>query len=173
MRKITELGAAAWMALALLDEMRPSAQRLGDWAGDAQASNVRGEALCRLHRWREAAQAYADCVRVAHALPDNLMLVYGLWNLPRALAHQRHPREAAALMGCAERLARQHFGAPGAADQRDLRRVRRLCERQCSALDVAAAWRDGAAWALSEAVARAAAAVAAVAPIAAIEPSTP
>jgi predicted ATPase len=153
-------------ALALLDEMRPSAQRLGDWASDAQGSNVRGEALCRLHRWREAAQAYADCVRVAHALPDNLMLVYGLWNLPRALAHQRRPREAAALMGCAERLAHQHFGAPGAADQRDLRRLRRLCERQCTAVDVAAAWRDGAAWPLSEAVARAAAAVAAVEPLA-------
>ncbi|WP_284618170.1 AfsR/SARP family transcriptional regulator [Aquabacterium humicola] len=139
-------------ALALLDEVIADARDSGDGAQHAHASNARGEALLRLRRWQDAADAYRDCVRVAFALPEPLLLAYGLWNLPRALVRLRQPLPAARLMGFAERFAPLHCGPLGRADRRDLLRLRRLCARQVDAATLARAWRDGAACALADAV---------------------
>ncbi|NRF66333.1 hypothetical protein HLB44_04985 [Aquincola sp. S2] len=149
---LAESPAGCAEALGLLDQVLADTRAGGDGAQHAHASNARGEALSRLRRWDEAADAYRDCVRIAFALPEPLPLAYGLWNLPRMLARQRRPLDAARLMGFAERHAPVHCGPLGRSDRRDLLRLRRLCARQLEAAAVAAAWREGAAWTLAEAV---------------------
>ncbi|HSW05290.1 ATP-binding protein [Aquabacterium sp.] len=139
-------------ALALLDEMLASTHASGDWVQHAHGCNVRGEALTRLRRWSEAAAAYRDCVQLAFALPETLLLAYGLWNLPRALAHLRLPDTAARLMGFAQTFAPLHCGPLSRADRHDLRRVRRLCRVQLTPAALAACWREGVALTLSDAV---------------------
>lgn len=138
-------------ALALLDEALADTRRSGDALQQAQASNLRGEALTRLGRWAEAAGAYQACVATAWGAAEPWPLVYGLWNLPRAWAHARQPEAAAHLMGFAE----QHTATIGTltpADRHDLRRVRRLCQRLAPAADVARWWADGARLPLAQAV---------------------
>lgn len=149
---LAESSAGAPEALALLDDMLASTPVSGDWVQHAHGSNVRGEALMRLRRWPEAAAAYRECVRVAFTLPEMLPLAYGLWNLPRALAHLGQPLRAARLMGFVEQMAPLHCGPLSRSDRRDLRRVRRLCRVLADEAAVKAAWRDGAALTLAEAV---------------------
>jgi hypothetical protein len=139
-------------ALALLDDMLASTRDSGDWVQHAHGCNARGEALARLRRWPEAAQAYGDCVRVAFVLPEVLPLAYGLWNLPRALAHAGEPAAAARLMGFSERFAPLHCGPLSRGDRHDLRRVQRLCRRQLNAAEMSQAWREGSSMSLSDAV---------------------
>ncbi|WP_395701055.1 AfsR/SARP family transcriptional regulator [Aquabacterium sp.] len=139
-------------ALALLDEAIASTRGHGDWQQAGQALNARGEALCRLRRWPEAAQAYRDCIRIAYALPDPLLLTYGLWNLPRALAHLRQPEAATRLMAFAETQALLYWGRLGRGDRHDLRRLQRLCQHPKDAALVAQARREGATLKLGEAV---------------------
>jgi predicted ATPase len=138
-------------ALALLDQALADTRASGDALQHALASNLQGEALSRLGRWLDAAQAYQACVATAWAAAEPWPLVYGLWNLPRAWAHLRQPEAAARLMG----LAEQHAAAAGTlsrADRHDLRRVQRLCRRQAAAADVARWWAEGAALALAQGV---------------------
>lgn len=138
-------------ALRLLDQVLTDTQAIGDLQQAAQASNLRGEALCRLRRWPEAARAYQGCVATAWAAAEPWPLHYGLWNLPRAWAHGRRPEAAARLMGFAE----GHFatlGPLGATDRHELRRLWRLCACQAPADDVAR-WRtEGARLTLAQAV---------------------
>ena len=138
-------------ALSQLDQVLTDTQAIGDLQQAAQASNLRGEALCRLRRWPEAARAYQGCVATAWAAAEPWPLVYGLWNLPRAWAHGRRPEAAARLMGFAE----HHNGMLGplsAGDRHELRRLWRLCTCQAPADDVAR-WRaEGARLPLAQAV---------------------
>ena len=144
--------AGAPEALALATAARHDTLEQGDEMQHALANNLAGEALSRLGRWPAAAEAYRACIAAAFAAAEPWPLVYGLWNLPRPWAHQRQPEAAARLMGFAEVHSRSVTGPLSAADQRDLQRVRRLCERQCGAADVARWWREGAALDLSQAV---------------------
>ncbi len=139
-------------ALALLDEAIASTRGHGDWQQAGHALNVRGEALCRLRRWADAAQAYRECIRIAYGAPDPLLLTYGLWNLPRALAHQRRPAAATRLMAFAEGLGVLYWGRLGRSDLHDLRRLRRLCQQPKNAAMLAQARLEGAALGLGEAV---------------------
>ena len=149
---LAESTAGCAEALALLEDMLASTRASGDWVSHAHGCNARGEALARLRRWPEAAQAYRDCVQVAFALPEMLPLAYGLWNLPRALAHAGQPGVAASLMGFSEQFAPLHCGPLSRSDRRDLRRVQRLCRLQMPSAELAQAWREGAALGLSDAV---------------------
>jgi len=150
------LGEAATRAeaLALLDDALRSCQAQGDDAQLAQAWNLRGEALVHDRRWPEAAAAYQACIGTAFAAAEPWPLAYGLWNLPRALAHLRQPGLAAWLMGFAQAHAPGVLGPPLAGDALDLRRVRRLAERHCTPAAVARAWADGAAATLHDVVRR-------------------
>lgn len=151
--------AGAREALALARAAALDTRAQGDEMQHALAHNLAGEATSRLGRWPDAAEAYRACIAAAFAAAEPWPLVYGLWNLPRALAHQRQPEAAARLMGFAEAHCRQVTGPLTAADQHDLRRLRRLCEAQAgaAATDVARWRREGAALDLSAAVRLAAA----------------
>jgi hypothetical protein len=80
-------------------------------------------------------------------------LAYGLWNMPRALAHQRQPEAAIRLAAFAAAFWRTRFGELSAADERDLLRVRRLVARTLSPARIAALWLEGEQWSLAQAVA--------------------
>ena len=159
-------GAREALALAHAAVLDTLAQ--GDDMQHALAHNLAGEAWSRLGRWPEAAEAYRACIAAAYTAAEPWPLVYGLWNLPRAVAHQRQPEAAARLMGFAQAHCSNVTGPLTAADHHDLRRVRRLCEqpgepprdrpserpkvRPSGAADVARWWREGAALDMSQAV---------------------
>ena len=79
-------------------------------------------------------------------------LAYGLWNLPRALAHLRQAAQAARLMGFAEEHVPTVTGPLGRADRHDLRRVRRLCGVLLAPDACDGHWAEGRALPLSRAV---------------------
>lgn len=147
-------GATEGLALAAASAHDTLEQ--GDELQHALACNLAGEALSRLGRWAEAAEAYRACIRAAYATAEPWPLAYGLWNLPRAWARGRQPEAAARLMGFAEVHSRGVTGPLHTADRRDLQRVRRLCEAQCGGpagkAAVARWWREGATLDLSQAV---------------------
>lgn len=117
------------------------------------ALSVRGYCLADLRRHDEALAAIRDCLREAQQALAWRELFYGLWNLPRSLAHRRAPEAAARVMGFAEAFYAQRFGTLGAEDLREARRTRRLCAVQLGAEAAARAWADGAALGLDAAVA--------------------
>ncbi len=140
-------------ALARLAEVAASARRLHNWRRLAESLNVRGNALSGLRRWSEAVQTYRECIELAWERRAMHDLAYGLWNLPRALAHVRQPREALTIASFAARFWEMRFAALSAVDRHYLRLVRRLAGR---CLDVAGAdrcWAEGARLALPDAVA--------------------
>ena len=141
--------------LALLE---PSARTLNDWRRLSQMLNVRGNALCGLHRWAEAVASFRDCARLAWECLALHELAFVLWNLPRALAHVREPERALQLAGFAEAFWAARFGEFSGADRHDLRRVRRLAGVQLGARRVDASrieqlWAQGAQLPLAEAMA--------------------
>ena len=140
-------------ALARLDAVEASARRLGDWRRLSQSLNVRGNALCGLRRWADAAASYRDSARIAWTGLAPYELIYGLWNLPRALAHLRQAETAATLFGFAAHFWQQRFGPLSTADQRDVQRVRRLLARQLDARRCEQLWEQGRELSLAEAVA--------------------
>ena len=144
--------ADAAEALELATQAAQDSRLQGDERQHALACNLRGEAWSRLGRWAEAAAAYRDCVAAAFAGAEPWPLTYGLWNLPRSWAYLRRPEAAARLMGFIEQHTPGVTGDLSSADRRDLRRLRRLCERQCDAAEVES-WRQaGAALSLAQAV---------------------
>jgi hypothetical protein len=147
--------AGAPEALVLTGQAMRDSRAQGDKLQHALACNLAGEAWSRLGRWPEAAQACRDCIAAALAAAEPWPLVYGLWNLAQPWAHCRRPEAAARLMGFAEQHTPGVTGPLSRADRHDLRRLRRLCERQADAGDVTRWWHEGAALNLSAAVQRA------------------
>lgn len=138
-----------------LQRLRPlvdEAIALHDWRRVAEAHNVSGNALCGLRRWGQAAAAFAESLQAAWQHAGAYELAYPLWNLPRALAHLRHPADAAQLAAFAARFWTERFGPLGERDRLDLRRIRRLAGVQIGAQAVAQAWRAGEALALPAAL---------------------
>ena len=138
--------------------LEPSARALNDWRRLSQMLNVRGNALCGLHRWAEAVASFRDCARLAWECLALHELAFVLWNLPRALAHVREPEHALQLAGFAEAFWATRFGEFSGADRHDLRRVRRLAGVQLGARCVDASrieqlWAQGAQLPLAEAMA--------------------
>lgn len=130
-------------ALALLQQAADDTRAAGDDLQHALACNLQGEAWSRLGRWGDAAAAYRACIATAWAAAEPWPLAYGLWNLPRALAHLRQPQRAARLMGFAQAHVPTVTGPLTRADRHDLRRLQRLCRCQVDAAEVARWWADG------------------------------
>ena len=139
-------------AVALAGQAMRDTRAQGDEMQHALACNLSGEAWSRLGQWALAASAYRACIRSAFAAAEPWPLAYGLWNLPRALAHLRQPRLAAQLMGFAQQHAPAVSGPLQGADQHDLRRLRRLCQLQLGAPATQSAWQQGEGLALADAV---------------------
>ncbi len=129
-----------------------------DWRRLSQAFNVSGNARSGLRDWPGAVADYQACIRAAWGSMGSYDLAYGLWNLPRALAHLRAPELAARLMAFAAAFWQQGFGEISAKDQRDVLRLRRLVLCQLPAARLATLWREGEALSLHDAVALALAA---------------
>jgi len=130
-------------ALRQLEPIIASAREGHDWRRLNQSLNVRGNAFSGLRDWPSALQQYQECIRMAWQGMASFDLAYGLWNLPRALAHLRQPDAAVRLMACASLFWRSRFGDLSAQDRHDLRRVRRLAAVQIGAARVEALWHEG------------------------------
>lgn len=129
--------------LELLAQARRSATEHGQTRLLAFVLSVTAYTLADLRDWSASARCYADCLRTAWEGGFWREWFYGLWNLPRTLAHQRRPQSAAMLMGFAEKFYTVRFGALAPADQHEARRTRRLVRRQLDAAREAALWRAG------------------------------
>ena len=140
-------------ALEQLESIIASARELQDWRRLSQSLNVRGNAHTGLRAWSRAVADYQECIGIAWKSMVSFDLAYGLWNLPRALAHLRQPDIAVRLAAYAAMLWRTRFGELSADDQRYLLRVRRLAARQISPARIEAQWREGERLSLSQAVA--------------------
>jgi hypothetical protein len=139
----------------VLDEFAALAaegRELQDWDLTAGALEARGTALLALRRWPEALADLHESVRVAWDGLEVMALAYALWNVAPVLARLRHGELAAEVMGAAEALWQQRFGAFDDGDRRDLRRVRRFVRVLLGPDRAAAAWQRGAARPLAEVV---------------------
>ena len=139
-------------ALQLLEPIIASAGEQQDWRRLNQSLNVRGNAHSGLHQWAQAVNDYRQCIRIAWKGMASFDLAFGLWNLPRALAHQHQPENALRLMGYAAAFWRSRFGELSTDDVRDLRRVRRLAATQIDAARIAYLLREGEQLSLAQAV---------------------
>ena len=139
-------------ALAQLDGVCATALAQADWQQLSQAHNVRGNALAALRRWPEAVAAYRDSVRTSWGTAEVHALAYGLWNIPRSLAHVARPEPAARVMGFAAHFWLSHFGTLADSDLADLKRVQRLVAVQVGPARRAALWAEGERLSLAEAV---------------------
>ena len=140
-------------ALQRLAPVIASARELHDWRRLNQSLNVRGNAFSGLRDWPSAMADYQECIRTAWRGMASFDLAFGLWNLPRTLAHLRQPEAAVRLAAYAAAFWCGRFGDLSASDQRDLQRVRRLAARQIDAAQIATLWREGEHLSLAQAVA--------------------
>ncbi|HMN77478.1 MAG TPA: NACHT domain-containing protein [Burkholderiaceae bacterium] len=129
--------------LDLLAQARKSAAAHGQTRLLTFVLSVTGYTLADLRDWGASARCYALCLQAAWEGGFWREWFYGLWNLPRTLAHQRRPQSAALLMGFADAFYAERFGALAPADQREARRTRRLVRQQLGAAREAALWREG------------------------------
>ncbi|MEO8123674.1 MAG: NB-ARC domain-containing protein [Burkholderiales bacterium] len=136
-------GRATQEKLELLRQARQSAAAHGQTRLLAFVLSVTGYALADLRRWDASASCYAECLRTAWEGGLWREWFYGLWNLPRTLAHQRRPQAAALLMGFAEAFYAERFGTLGWFDCREARRTRRLVRVQLGAPREAVLWNEG------------------------------
>lgn len=130
-------------ALTRVDAVEASVRLLENHHRLSQLLNVRGNALCGLRRWNEAAASLREAINIAWAHLSLYDLAYGLWNLPRVLAHVREPETALQLAAFAATLWTTRFGPLGPADERFLQRVRRLAALQRDAAECARWWTAG------------------------------
>jgi len=144
--------------LELLAPIIASAMAEQDWRRLSQSLNVRGNAHSGLRQWVPALADYQQCIRVAWKTMASFDLAYGLWNLPRALAHLRQPETAVRVMAFAASFWRSRFGDLSAADRHYMRLVARLASRQLPAARISALSHEGEQLSLSQAVALALAA---------------
>ncbi|MBS0305157.1 MAG: hypothetical protein JSR43_07245, partial [Proteobacteria bacterium] len=129
--------------LELLELARRAAAARGQWRLLAFGHSIRAYVLADLRRWDEAAAAHLQCLQLAW---DGAMWrewFYGLWNLPRTLAHRGRPEAAARLMGFANAFGERHFGTLGPLDLAERRRTRRLVRVQCGSERAEALWQAG------------------------------
>ena len=145
-------------AVEQLQPIIASALELQDWRRLNQSLNVRGNAHSGLRQWSLAVDDYQQCIRTAWKGMASLDLAYGLWNLPRALAHLRQPETAVRLMAFAASFWHSRFGELSADDRHYMRLVRRLAGRQLAATRIDTLSRDGEQLSPSQAVALALAA---------------
>jgi hypothetical protein len=145
-------------AVEQLQPIIASAFELQDWRRLNQSLNVRGNAYSGLREWSLAVADYQQCIRTAWKGMASLDLAYGLWNLPRALAHLRQPEAAVRLIAFAAAFWRSRFGELSAKDHHDMRLVHRLAARQLAAARIDTLSSDGEQLSLSQAVALALAA---------------
>jgi len=120
-------------ALDRLAQLESSARTLQDWRRLSQTLNVRGDAQSELHCWADAVATLRECIRVAWDCMALHELAYGLWNLPRALAHVSDAEAAVELGAFVAHFWETRFGALSASDLHDLRRLRRLALCQIDA----------------------------------------
>lgn len=106
--------------------------------------SVTGYALADLGRHPAACEAFLACIRDAAAQLAGRELFYGLWNLPRSLAHLRQPALAARVMGFAQAFYLAHYGPLGPEDTREARRTRRLVQVQIGQAATDVHWAEGA-----------------------------
>lgn len=97
-------GSTAQERLDLLRQARHSAEALGQSRLLAFVLSVTGYALADLRRWDASAACYAQCLQTAWAGGMWREWFYGMWNLPRTLAHQRNAQPAALLMALRRRF---------------------------------------------------------------------
>lgn len=140
-------------ALSRLQHIIDSARTLHDWRRLSQCLNVQGNAHAGLRQWPEAVLSYQECIRAAWRSMAPYDLAFGFWNLPRAWAHLREPEAAVSLMACAVVFWESRFAALSEADQRDVRRVRRLAACQLPAARFDESWRKGEQMTLEQAIA--------------------
>ena len=138
--------------LLVLDEARALAIRLGQDRLLAFTTSVTGYALADLRRYAESAACYRQCLQMSWNHASWREWFYALWNLPRTLAHLRHPEPAALLMGFAEAFFAQRFGQLGVEDLPEARRTRRLVAAQLGRERTALLWRQGAAMNMPDAM---------------------
>jgi predicted ATPase len=136
-------GRAMPEKLALLERALESAEARGQTRLLAFIHSVHGYALADLRCWDEAGLCFAACLRTAWDAATWREWFYGLWNLPRTLAHRRRPEPAALLMGFAEAFYQGRFGHFGWSDQREARRTRRLVRVQLGVAREEALWCQG------------------------------
>jgi len=127
-------------------------RELQDWDLAAGSLEARGTALLRLRRWAESAACLRECLTVAWEGLEMQAAVYGLWNIPPALARIGMGELAAQTMGAAQALWLQRFGQLDRSDLRDIKRVRRFTRVLLGANAAEQAWQTGAVRPLGEAV---------------------
>lgn len=144
--------------VAQLGPIIASALEEQDWRRLNQSLNVRGNAYSGLRQWPLALADYQQCVRMAWSGMSSFDLAYGLWNLPRTLAHLRQPEAAVRLMACAAAFWCSRFGELRHDDRHYMRLVHRLVSKQLAAAQIASLSQAGEQLSLSQAVALALAA---------------
>lgn len=129
--------------LELLQQARRSAIAHRQTRLLAFVLSVTGYTLADDRQWRASAACYAECLQTAWQGGCWREWFYGVWNLPRTLAHQRRPEAAALLVGFGQAFYAQRFGTLGWSDRREARRTRRLARVQLGRQREAALWRAG------------------------------
>ncbi len=105
-------------ALQRLEQLVADTWRMEDWQRLAQSCNVRGNALCGLRRWPEAAASFRLGIQQGWSNLCLHELAYLLWNLPRALLHLRELEAAVRLASFSHAFWLDRFGSLGASDLR-------------------------------------------------------
>jgi tetratricopeptide (TPR) repeat protein len=145
-------GRAMQEKLELLQQARRSAAAHGQVRLLAFVLSVTGYALADLRDWEASAKGYAECLQTAWEGGIWREWFYGMWNLPRTLAHLRRPQAAALVMGFAEAFYAERFGALEWSDRREARRTRRLVRVQVGPAREAQLWSEGRAMSMAAAM---------------------
>jgi predicted ATPase len=120
-----------------------AAQDDGDWIGLINCATSLAAQAGNRRQWARSVEAGRQCVAWCWQRGQMHSLAYALWNLPRPLAHQHRPEQAARLMAFTSSWWAQRFGALSAADRHYERVVRRLVQVQLGRARTEALWIDG------------------------------
>jgi predicted ATPase len=140
-------------ALACFQACEQSARDDGDWVGQIDSLLSLATLLAHQRQWQPALDANQRCLALCWQRWHRHGLAYALWMPPRLLARLRRPEPAMRLMAFAAAFWAQRFGPLGAADRRELRRVRGLVRAQVGAARAEQLWREGEALEVAAAVA--------------------
>ncbi len=132
------------LALAELESVSAEARLLQEWRRLAETFDARGTILKALRRWPEAVQSYRESLALSWQTMSIVNLAYVFWNLPTALVRVGQPALALSLAAFAEVFwTVRMVGSLTAADQRHMRRVRRLSAQLLGPRECAEAWARG------------------------------
>lgn len=140
-------------ALAAYEWCEQAARDDGDWVGQIDSLLSLATLQARQRLWQRALDTNRRSVALCWQRWHRHGLAYALWNPPRLLARLRRPEAAIRLMGFAATYWQRCFGPLGAADLREVRRVRALVRAQIGAARSEALWIEGAAMEVAAAVA--------------------